>query len=101
MKLFKSNTKVLIPFEVTINDHTEILAAQLGLKSGYCQCFNFGILKVLRCSTNNLERNFALMLRVPSSKYASKRTFPYENQIFIPIDLVDVRVDVPVGVNCG
>ena len=100
MKLFKSNAKVLIPFKVSVNDHTEILAAKLSLKFGDCQGFNFGILKVLWCPTNYLKRNFTLMLRVPSSKHTTESTFTYEHQIFISIDLMDVRVDMPVGVNC-
>ena len=101
MKLFKSNTKVLIPFKIPVNNDTEILAAQLRLKSCNCQGFNFSILKVFRCSTHNLERNFALLFWIPSFKHTTKCTLPYELQIFIPIDLVDVGVYMPIGINGG
>ena len=101
MELFKSNAEVLIPFKVPVNDHAVILAAQLCLKSCDCQGFNFGILKVLGCPTHDLQRNFALMLGIPSSKDTSECALSYELQIFISIDLADAGVDVPVGVNIG
>ena len=99
MELFKSNAEVFVPFKVPVNNDTEILAAQLCLKSCDCQGFNFGILKVLGYPTHDLQRNFALMLGVPSSKDTSECALSYELQIFISIDLVDGGVDMPVGVN--
>ena len=99
MKFLKSNAKMLIPFKVAVNNHTIILTAKLCLKSGYSERLNFCILKVLGCSAHNFESDFALMLGVPSFEHASEGALPYQNQIFISIDLLDAGVDVPVGVN--
>ncbi len=98
MELFKSNAEVLIPFKVPVNDHAVILAAQLCLKSRDGQGFNFGILKVFGCPTYDLQRNFALMLGVPSFEDTPECALSYQLQIFISIDLVDVGVDMPVSV---
>ena len=99
MEPLKSNAEVFVPFKVSVNNDTVILAIQLCLKSCDCQGFNFGILKVLGYPTHDLQRNFALMLGIPSSKDTSECALSYELQIFISIDLVDGGVDMPVGVN--
>ncbi len=101
MKLFKSNTKVLVPFKIAVNNGTEILAAQFRLKPRDCQRFNFGILKVFGCPAHNLHRNFALMPGIPSFEHASKSSPTNELHIFISVQLADAGVNAAISINGG